>query len=86
MSDPQQMSPSGRLAVQSSGVNDHRTRTSVQKRGKMLEKRNSAFQRHSEKIRIAISPGCFIREMSRAAQANHCKAFFLKHCKNLSVQ
>lgn len=53
--------------------------------GRHLKKETVLFQRHSEKIRVAISPGPFIREVSKAAQANYCK-FFLQHWKDLRVQ
>lgn len=49
--------------------------------GRCLKKETVLFQRHSEKIRVATSPGAFIREVSKAAQAKHCKEFFLKHRK-----
>ena len=54
--------------------------------GRRLKKETVLFQRHSETIRAAISPGPFIREVSKAAQANHCKEFFLKRWKDLRVQ
>lgn len=54
--------------------------------GRCLKKETMLFQRHSEKIRVAVSPGPFIREVSKAAQANHCKEFLLKHWKDLRVQ
>lgn len=50
------------------------------------KKKRCFFQRHLEKIRVATCPGPFIREVSKAAQANHCKEFFLKHWQDLRVQ
>lgn len=73
MPDPYQMCNPGRSAVQSSGINNHRSRTSGQKHGKMLEKGTSAFW---EDVQVVNSAGPFSRELSKAAQANPCKEFF----------
>lgn len=47
--------------------------------GKCLGKAAVLSQRHSENSRAVISPAPSIREVSKAARANHCKEFLLKH-------
>lgn len=49
--------------------------------GKCLEKAAVLLQRHSESIRALISPAPSTRRVSKAARANHCEEFFLKHRK-----
>lgn len=49
--------------------------------GKCLEKAAVLLQRHSENIRALVSPAPSTKGVSKAARANHCKEFFLKHRK-----
>lgn len=83
MSDPHWMYSPGRSAVQRSGINDHRTRASVQKCGKMLEKRNNAFSEALGEDQGSRFSWSFHQGSEQSCTG---KEFLLKHWKDLRVQ